>query len=143
MSDDIRAAAERVRRWSNGGESQRVVYDFTDEVMDDFNYRMLENCATRDLKLLAAAYLAEHPADDDEPVDMDWFNSVGFAIEIDLFAVRGILSFFRNSKGWNVTVVNSVPVNRGDMTRGDVRRLCAALGVELEGTTPLREGLSK
>lgn len=56
----LRAAAERIRR-CKAGERHRVVYGFEDEEMDDFMYRMLENAWTRDLQMLADAYLATTP----------------------------------------------------------------------------------
>lgn len=59
---ELKEAAERVRRVESG-ERGKFVYGFDDEEMDNFMYRMLENAMTRDLKLLAKAYLAQR-ADD-------------------------------------------------------------------------------
>lgn len=67
---DVSDAAARFRRTENG-EDHKTVYGFDGEVMDDFNYRMLENAYVRDYKVLAKAYLAEHPADDAEPITVD------------------------------------------------------------------------
>lgn len=62
------------------------------------------------------AYLAEHPADDMEPATHEWLDAVGVAdVDIDGAWVRRCAEFEDGICGkW---------------TRGDVRRLCAALGV--------------
>ncbi len=59
MSDsELNEAIGRVQR-IRAGERWRTVYDFDDEEMDDFMYRMLENAHTADLNTIVDAYLAE------------------------------------------------------------------------------------
>jgi hypothetical protein len=80
----------------------------------------------------ARAWLAEHPADDAEPVTADWLRAVGI--------VHGCFDplcyGYHHGKGCftlNITSelgsVSSIDVP----TRGHVRRLCAALGITITG----------
>ena len=65
MTSEIAAAAERISTkqpgdeyfWSHGGIGTKYLDD---------------------LKLIARAYIAEHPADDAEPITEDWLCSSGF-----------------------------------------------------------------
>lgn len=146
-SDEIRAAAERRR----AEDYQRVLTEsgWVAEGCDDDN------------ETLADAYLDEHHADDDEAADIEWLDRVGFdcrifrpsgrqtatiliddfgktagAAHVDLQLVRGrppeewvtdVYSF-----GEDGTLESCVGLVRSwCKTRGDVRRLCRALGVEL------------
>ena len=61
MNDKLREAAERHRRYESG----EVAFDIWGDG------RLIHD----DTELLADAYLAEHPADDDEPVIEGWINS--------------------------------------------------------------------
>jgi hypothetical protein len=89
---------------------------------------------------LACAWMQEHPADDDEPVTHAWVKTIGFAetdhlnkmtyrrpesIDLGLWAVDG---------GWKamllITEFASSTITRGLKTRGQVRRLLSALGIE-------------
>ncbi len=82
-------------------------------------------------------HLASGQADDGEPITEDWLRSVGFksGLRIELGRLQ-----FTNYKGWNawwafsdmsgaIRLVNDVK------TRGDLRRLCKCLGVQLGGTS--------
>lgn len=109
-----------------------------------------------DYAALARMYLREHPADDDEPVTEEWLRSVGF----DHHGIGGFNRLIEPSAAWkngdptrlfidldipgsasvsmtqgvggrevhNYVAMTSMP---GLLTRGQVRRLCAALGIEL------------
>ena len=92
-----------------------------------------------DYKALATHYLAEHPADDAEPVTEDWLLSVGFTRnKID----QVILILESKDLGRAMTYITISPCELciesddggsiwlGERTRGDVRTLCRALGVE-------------
>jgi hypothetical protein len=98
-----------------------------------------------DRAVLADAYLAEHPADDDEPVTEEWLRAVGFvthrqgvAIDMGLRSRGGPWLYFACCPGlvnpdWmfdDGRLLAAPDLN----TRGHVRRLCEALGV------PLRAG---
>lgn len=64
-----------------------------------------------DLTTLAQAYLDEHPSDDDELVTVAWLEETGL----------NLLGSPRSGSTLS-------------KTRGDVRRLCKALGIELDAT---------
>lgn len=88
----------------------------------------------RDAEALADAYLAEHPADDGVPVTQDWLVSIGFEPNPSslTFDHRPLsLELFAENVGDPPSVEavfdGIVPhVN----TRGGIRRLLRALGVE-------------
>lgn len=83
---------------------------------------------------------ADHPADDAEPVAEGWLRSIGFE-EIDC-PRHGCRNAFSDkcrhvifSPHWHRDFVGQWFVNgimcQEKKTRGDVRRLCAALGIKL------------
>lgn len=82
---------------------------------------------------------AEHPADDDEPIAEEWLRSVGFArgrFDDDLVLppiVRGLT--VRDDIVCEYWVVRTyrIPDNAAPRTRGQLRLLCRALGIELKG----------
>lgn len=133
---DVRAAAERVERFTRiatqGTPNQAPAYR-------DAAY-MEVYCGTphtqmEDFRALALAYLAEHPDDDQLPVDEEWLRSIGFEAEGGWLALQRLrFSFY---KGWNAwwafgavgatRLVDDVP------TRRHVRALLSALGVPARG----------
>jgi len=116
----ISEAAERLREHESGGD----IYPFDGGAME-----------MGDERALAAAYLAEHPADDGEPITEEWLRSVGFKVSPDfefLFIEAGLRPGtieFDPDIGW---IIFGSKATRLLETRGDVRRLCAALGIELK-----------
>jgi hypothetical protein len=91
----------------------------------------------RDLELVAAAYLAGHPADDCEPITKEWLR--GALPVTRKFTVNDLESYLINSqfyiecylgRRWLACVSLCITVKLS--TRGDVRRLAAALGVALK-----------
>lgn len=99
----------------------------------------LERCwwALQEPYELAVAYLEEHPADDDEPITADWLCKNGWKVicngtraSIEWITDHPIQLWKQDANRWHVTmgVVEFHVIN----TRGDVRRLCAALGIELK-----------
>lgn len=130
MSDELRAAIVRVRLCQQEGPD--VAYP---------NAKGGEYI--RDMDTLTEAYLAEHPADDGEPVTEEWLRSVGFVRMQQPAAGNDMI--LRNEAGNCLTYY---PARRGDpagplwgvvgewlpkplrpATRGDVRRLLLALGI--------------
>lgn len=112
MSDDVRAAAERAVRWY---ESMRRYGGRWDALADD-------------IVQSARAVLAEHPADDGEPVTDEWLESIGHPTPPEPPQ--------RGGHRWMVLVVDGKGSSYrlpNAATRGDVRRLCRALGVTLRG----------
>lgn len=90
---------------------------------------------------LAAAYMAEHPEDEDEPITEEWLISLGFKHDREVAGVRHIR--LENSVyGVDVSVTkfgcrtwwhfrNGVSVDIIDPeTKGEARRLLAALKIK-------------
>ena len=86
---------------------------------------------------IVKAYLAEHPADDGEPVTEEWLLGVGFIqgksknsrlIFLDYFTIDDLLSGECSVCGW----ADHVTLRSTCKTRGDVRRLCTALCIPLK-----------
>jgi hypothetical protein len=82
----------------------------------------------------ALASLALIREDDQREIDEAWLRSVGDISESGICSV-GRISIWRNgSFGWYVSIAFSNPIHYETLTRGDLRRLAAALKI------PLREG---
>lgn len=92
-----------------------------------------------DVALCAAAYLAEHRADDDEPITEDWFKSTGF---VGVSHYRKCLRFPSHDDVFVFVLKDGVqPFVEGAgsridrfakcQTRRDIRRLASALGIQL------------
>lgn len=83
-----------------------------------------------DAKLVAAAYLAGHRADDGEPATPDWCREVGLVYFHD---GRGKVRWLEYADGVDLLVGETVALRLP--TRGQVRRLCGAMGVSLTEET--------
>lgn len=117
ITNEEREALTRARQWVADMGGIRDCYSWSD------------------CKTLMEIALREHPADDDEPVTEEWLISLRWAPEgyaaftcLVLRHERHVLEWFTEDESlWlNERCVHDNP------TRGDVRRLCAALGVELK-----------
>lgn len=122
MSDDVRAAAER------------LLPPLAD-VID----------APGDAELVARAWLAEHPADDGEPVSAEWLMVTGW---VDVAEPGGgpLYTFCRPDHGGAVLTLegdhrclmaflghpDGAPWPCDIYTRGQVRELLRALGIEVK-----------
>jgi hypothetical protein len=114
----VRESADRLRRFVRG-ERFRDVYgkDFAPmEVGIDRN-------------AVIAAYLAEHPADEDEalstPAAIDWLDSLSrVGGDLSMITVRACDD--------GMHLVSGDWVSPHVATKGDVRRLAAALGIDLQ-----------
>lgn len=118
MNEELKAAIER-RRKNPGWKGQLFPY----------------GNAISDAVLLADAYLAEHQEDDDELVTEQWLRENGFCNYRGWPQTRiGIETLAGLYLSWN-SAENAFRLDcclwEGS-TRGDVRRLCKALGIELE-----------
>lgn len=91
------------------------------------------------------AYLAEHPDDENEAVTVEWLLSVGFAEDdqategVDYVWINSgdrayfdLQCWFKNT--WRISDSDNDIALPAPMGRGDVRRLCAALGIKLKET---------
>lgn len=160
MNDDVKAAAERYRK-----HQQRLCEDehhkspYWLPLTECWSERRLE-----DANVLANAHLTEHPADDDEPVTEEWLRSIGFKDWPEDNDDKHLFSLFIRANeeiGWECRLAYQtngfyavrmcdVDVHLGvaesvelldsrnktvKVTRGDVRRLCAALKIELKERT--------
>lgn len=115
MNDELKAAAERLRA------DAYADWDYMDGIYA--SDKQLE-----DRRLIAKAYLAEHPADNDEPITDSWLRKIGFQdMETGLESQDHVVIV--NAWGMDFTVCNGKPKPE---TRGDVRRLAKALGLELK-----------
>ena len=90
---------------------------------------------------VCAAWLAEHPADDDEPVTRDWLLSIGG--EVTIVGARFAFGLQQNNSMADVDfrplrgrMTCSFQIEMGEsvylehiVTRGQVRRLLSALGI--------------
>jgi hypothetical protein len=105
---DIQSAAERLRRH-----------------MADPNHRDTyhgkESTLVGDWATLARAYLAEHPADDGEAIQVAWLVSMGFE------------ALDEHDSGWFKQSPDGREMEDAAQlkTRGDLRLLCRALGILL------------
>ena len=115
MNEDVRKAAERLRR-VYGEESQWSVYD---------GHRDRASMLGSDEMTIAKAYLAEHPADEAIEISEDWLRSVGLRDN------RMVIEFMKTNDGRWASRWHGWELPRLK-TRGQVRNLCAALGVELK-----------
>jgi hypothetical protein len=84
-----------------------------------------------------AAYLAEHPADDNEPVTRDWLIALGFhsvfrTLRLDVNGRTRIEMWCDDNGKAGCICVNDCKISNDKATRGDVRRLCRALGISLK-----------
>ena len=84
-------------------------------------------------KKLADAWIAENPADDDEPVSEEWRRSVGFEqTECVVLVLRlDFIEWYGPKQSINVgsMIMKGLPNCR---TRGALRRLASALGIPLK-----------
>ena len=94
---------------------------------------------------LAAAWLAEHPADDDNPVDEAWLRSVGFDRHLGSWfsptskrpgpACRVSCAPEFGCDAWSVQNDGGIAEIPPLETRGLCRRLCASLGIPMNEPT--------
>lgn len=127
MTDDIRSAAKRCRGLDEGW----------------IDLDSMPTACVVDLLTLARAWLAANPHDSDTPITTEWLESVGFVprpgsrfhrqtvpepggigVMWDARDGKLLVGFAGRPDVWDVVVETS-------STRSDVRRLAAALGVEL------------
>lgn len=123
---DLRKAAERLRDFleNRNGRNTLGTHLTGDKTYDD-------------LADVALAYLSEHPADDDEPIDEAWLRTINCTHDLEpggasfrwdatsmLITEDGVTFDTKAGYGCNVKL----------KTRRDVRLLCKALGIELEPT---------
>ena len=127
MSDELRAAAERHKMRLGDKHCYQ---------MNDMSHLELD-----DLLTLADAYLAEHPADGETPVDEAWLRSVGFEL-VDIDNPEQMIVASIETDGYSLNYFNDGTASVGahgcwlDVwlpcpARGDIRNLARCLGIEL------------
>lgn len=132
MTDKLKAAVDRLRK-----VNEDSVWDYE-----------TEQALQCDRAAIADLYLDEHPEDDDEPVTDQWFKEAGaeyfgealmWSWRIGGLTVMGVLPARLPDGCWSYRTrfddkycgsgIVDLPPQK---TRGDVRRLCKAIGVELK-----------
>jgi len=86
---------------------------------------------------LAKAYLAEHRADDGEVIDSTWLNTIGWNKHEDGSYKQGVYFIVIDNGQWILMLKSgSVLFCLAHLqTRGQLRQLCRALGVEIKEKT--------
>ena len=155
MGDELRAAAERVRRVRQVEAEGYDLWNATHAVYGPTGHR--NHSSARDERAVIDAYLAEYAADSGEPVTEEWLREIGF-VGGDSFRVasgpvdamgRAHLCFGflpvpddETPRAWSQyghytrfgnTERANVPIPM-PATRGDVRRWLAALGASERAT---------
>ena len=111
MNTKLKAAAELVRE--------------TNREVDRSGYATRGSAYYIAVAKLADAYIAEHPDDEDELVTEEYLKSIGF-FENDTELEHQSHVVIVDKWGMGFTVCNGKPPIK---TRGQVRRLLAALGI--------------
>jgi len=135
-------AAERLRRCKT--EAPITVYcpKHPSECWTAEAHKVLAALREADEKLLAQAYLTLIPADSEEAIDTEWLASVtddGYTARYDDVSIH-VIAINKSYDGieiWNHCddgTANGVLAlhNHKGLTRGQLRNLCAALGITLK-----------
>jgi hypothetical protein len=121
---ELKAAAERLRRGFNHAHCP-------------------DHCGDcNDARTLADAYLAEHPADDDEPISEEWSDKIAarcwtdgtdqeWKLGIGDTGHEAFLLLAKRENGIFWAMYMGGVKLQMIVTRADVRRLCSALGIAL------------
>jgi len=126
---ELNEAAERLRKAIERYRSYRIAlsaWQGGDGDQPDYDQMPEDTCE------IADAYLAEHPADDEEPIDAYFLRACGFDGDgqMQKYGPGMRLGDIKVNHAWEWSWHNSWPF-RELKTRGQLRRLAAALGIEL------------
>ncbi len=147
MSDDIRAATERVRQVRKYESTGMDIFRATVAAYGPSNER--EHSVAKDERMVIDAHLAEHPADSGEFVNHDWLMAHGFIWGADADGDKHYTLFDPNIASMAIITVGPI---RGCLTywcelgsnecgnmwprdirnRGQVYGLCRELGHPLK-----------
>lgn len=120
---ELTEAAERLRRLFRG-DPPGAIYGRHTVRQDTF-----ENLERNDVRFLADAYLTEHPADDDEPITMEWIeNFPDFDLECASGKITGGFSLGAGGICYCDIFQSDDEIQLVCETRGDVRTLYRAFG---------------
>lgn len=136
-TDELRAAAEEVAN----GEPTVDVHEYHGEEVGEIIVERLREEWREAAVAVARACLADHPADDGEPVTREWVKSVLPTRTLSITFTNpdgdemllGIIPVWTTNTEWKAWL-DGLPICRVP-TRGHVRRLLAALGIEHKGAT--------
>jgi hypothetical protein len=137
MTPDQKAALSRLRRVTDG-EDPLVVYRITDE----YSSSMASQQCAMDEGIVAAMYLSDHPADDDEPVTVEWLNA-SHATPLGCLFGQSMFDIVNNGVGVRLAVSDDsceaavysgtgLPMCMEIKTRRQLRSLLSALNPESE-----------
>lgn len=126
---ELRAAAERLRQ-AYARNKIGFLHQLSEVYPENYNATL-----SNDLRTCALAYLAEHPADDGELIDTAWLKKLGSNKK-----THDGIAYLQLDNGdcqANVYATGEVIVEASEKihetaTRGQFRRLCRALGIELQ-----------
>lgn len=119
MSSDMREVRKRLREaWALPGHKSIDM--------------IIAECSSgeeKDLWRVAEAYLDDYAADDDVVVTWGWLRQVGFVgRQVNIFLGYLHVCLVDGGRSWRI---GDVTIHK-QQTRGDVRRLCVVLGIELK-----------
>lgn len=124
---ELRAAAERYRELSS--DVADALQGFMDSSeLTTLLFRLAEATAPMQSHILATVR-----DDDDEPVTVEWYREAGFHnsfVDQSSIVLQGTVIV--DVESLDATVCNGKPNLK---TRGDVRKLCPALSIELKEPT--------
>ena len=124
MTNERRKAAERCRR----------------ELIDSWSDTAVKGPTYTQLLAVLDAYLAEHPADDDDPLTAEWLTTAGGQVGEDgrwwfYGGGRDVALTYHDNREcgdvYRLATCGGLP--RAEVsTRGQLRRLCDSLGMKLK-----------
>lgn len=135
MTPELRAAAERLRRHRDRACDAESPYRHKEAGYHNGAFDLF--AITQDGAKLVDGYLADNPADDDLPISKEWLLSCGWIWFNPPTRLTGCSMIFgEHLFKWGPEAGFHIGVNgfNAVKTRGDVRRLCRALGVSLKET---------
>ena len=125
---DARAAAERMRAWLALPEPKGVTDRHYDGGVGQYDI---------DSEILVNSYLAEHPADDETPMTELWWCDMNGGSRFMYLSEERLMLYLAVDGMIELCVTDCLQEISYKLphikTRGDVRMLCRALGVEVKG----------
>lgn len=129
---EAREAAERVLRLVPESPTDRD-YDYCGNAIGNPYYK-LENYECLEVRKVAAALLAQHPADEGEAIDMPFCESLGAEIAVGTYSKIAVLGLVHwHEDGTTILVDSAGNAMRWPVkitTRGQLRQLLAVLGIK-------------
>lgn len=138
MSEDVREAAERLRRLKTCKETSQGMYGVEFDRYDQGSVieagNRVKYLILQDEKSVIDVYLSEHPADESIEVDAEWLVQIGFEPDASgaLWIGDRRLCWDRRICWFGNGYFGFDGVELDAKTRGDVRRMLKVFGVEIK-----------